>query len=92
LIVCGNSILEQNLINVKNYFEKRGDKFLSYYDKVKTLCESEGISIFRLESELEIGNGTIGRWKNKNSTPSIQVLKKISEYFKLPLSYFLEDE
>lgn len=64
---------------------------MDYYQKVKDLCETEGISIFRLEKKLEIGNGTIGRWNHGETTPSIPLLKKLAKYFNVPLSYFLED-
>ena len=64
---------------------------MDYYQKVKDLCETEGISIFRLERKLEIGNGTIGRWNHGEATPSIPLLKKLAKYFNVPLSYFLED-
>ena len=65
-----------------------------YYKKVKELCESEGISIRKVEETLEIGNGTIGSWNipkadGKMPTPSIPVLKKIAEYFQVTISYFL---
>ena len=62
---------------------------MNYYQKVKELCQAEEISIFNLERKLEIGNGTIGRWE-KGATPSIPTLKKIAEYFNVPLSYFME--
>lgn len=65
-----------------------------YYEKVKELCQAEGISIHKLEETLGIANGTIGKWNipkedGKMPTPSIPTLKKVAEYFQVPISYFL---
>lgn len=58
-------------------------------EKVKHLAFSKGISIYALEKECEIGNGTISAWDE--STPSIKSLKKVSDYFDVPIEYFLEE-
>ena len=60
------------------------------YWKVKALCESKGISIAELEKTLEIGNGTIGKWKNNTIIPSLTTIQKISKYFDVPITHFIE--
>ena len=59
-----------------------------FYQKIERLCKERGISIARLEKETNIGNGTIGRWKE--SVPSLTSLKKIAEYFEIPLAELIE--
>lgn len=59
------------------------------YNKVKKLCDSKGISIAELEKTLEIGNGTIGKWKNTNITPSLTSIQKIARYFNVPITDFI---
>lgn len=49
------------------------------YKKISTLCKENKISIARLEKELGIGNGTIGRWEK--SSPTVENLKKVADYF-----------
>lgn len=49
------------------------------YENVAQLCKRKGISIAKLEKELSIGNGTIGRWEK--SSPTIDNLKKVADYF-----------
>lgn len=61
-----------------------------YFDKIKALCDEKGISIFRLEKEAKIGNGTIDDYKT-GSIPRITTLEKIAKYFDVPVSYFLEE-
>lgn len=57
------------------------------YERIKRLCDMEGISIRRLEIECGLGNGCIGGWRKK--TPRIASIKKVAEYFRLPVDYFV---
>ncbi len=59
------------------------------FEKVKELAEKEGISVSELEANCNIGNGTISKWKN--SSPTIANLKKVADYFGVPIEYFLEE-
>lgn len=47
--------------------------------KIAALCKARGISIAKLERDLCIGNGTIGRWEK--SSPTVENLKKVADYF-----------
>lgn len=49
------------------------------YTKVAQLCKQRGISISKLEKEVGIGNGTIGRWEK--SSPTVESIKKVADYF-----------
>lgn len=49
------------------------------YENISKLCKKKGISIAKLERELGIGNGTIGRW-NKG-TATVDNVKKVADYF-----------
>lgn len=57
--------------------------------KISKLCEERKISISKLEKECGIGNGTIGRWKD--STPTVDKLKKVADYFGVTLDELLEE-
>lgn len=59
------------------------------FDRIFALCEEEGISIAKLEKECGLGNATIRGWKT--SSPNLQNLQKVAEYFKKPIEYFLSD-
>lgn len=43
------------------------------------LCRQRGISIAKLEREVGIGNGTIGKWGK--SSPTVDSLKKVADHF-----------
>lgn len=49
------------------------------YENIRRLCEINGISIKRLEEEVGIGNGVIGKWRS--NFPRIDNLKKVASCF-----------
>ena len=58
--------------------------------KVRTLCESRGITINKLEKELGYSQGSIG--KMSNSVPKADRLYDIAKYFDVPMEYFFAEE
>ena len=42
-----------------------------FYERVAKYCKDKGISIREFEKKCGIGNGTVGRWKNDNSKPTV---------------------
>lgn len=60
------------------------------YAKIETLCKEKGVSIAKVEKECNIGNATIRRWDK--SFPRIDTLKKVADYFGVPIDYFLEPD
>ncbi|WP_438836250.1 helix-turn-helix domain-containing protein [Streptococcus pluranimalium] len=59
------------------------------YDKIKKIASEKGISIYRIEKDLELGNGTVGKWKV--SSPSAKVLKAVAEYLGVQITVLLEE-
>lgn len=51
------------------------------YANVKKLCQKKGITFAQLEKSLGFGNGTIRKWDT--SSPSVDKLEKIADYFQL---------
>lgn len=56
-------------------------------ENVKDLCKSRGITIWKLEYILSIGNGCIVRWAK--TMPSAKNLKKVADYFGVTTDYLL---
>lgn len=48
---------------------------------ITQLCKDKGISIAKLEREIGISNGTIGRWDV--SSPSVDNVRKVANYFEV---------
>lgn len=48
-------------------------------ENIRRLCAARGITFAELERETNIGNGIIARWQN--SSPRVDTLKKVADYF-----------
>ena len=63
-----------------------------YYENVKRLCDERGLSIYDLEKDADIGNGTIGRWKDSKNKPSVVTLQKIADFFGVSIEVLVRTE
>ena len=50
------------------------------YERIASLCKTNGLSIAGLEKELGFGNGTINRW-GKGTSPTVEKLQAVAEFF-----------
>lgn len=57
-----------------------------FYSKVKELCKEKGISVRKLESDLEFSFGSICKWDI--NLPSFDRVEKVANYFSISLDYF----
>lgn len=53
------------------------------YERIKKLCEERNISIRSLEIQAELGNGTIGGWKDRS--PNLSNLEKVAAVLQVPV-------
>lgn len=51
------------------------------YENVKRLCTVRGTTICQAEKDCGIGNGVIGKWRNRGVAPSVTNLLKLAQYF-----------
>lgn len=59
-------------------------------DRIRTLCEGQGITFNKLEKITEIGRGNISRWdKHKPSSDKVQ---KVADYFGVSYEYLITGE
>lgn len=63
-----------------------------FYERVAEYCKDKGISIMEFEKKCGIGNGTVGRWKNDNSKPTVQTLIKIVKTTGVPIERWTSDQ
>jgi transcriptional regulator with XRE-family HTH domain len=59
-------------------------------ERIKELCDKEGITIKALEKALGFGNGTIRLWDN--SSPSAAKLYLVAFYFDVSMEYLMGKE
>lgn len=60
------------------------------FEKVSNFCKKKKITIAKLERECAIGNGTIRGWRN--SSPSVENLKKVADYFEITVDELIREE
>ena len=58
------------------------------YTRIKELCESRGISMAKLSEDLGIAASLIRKWK-KTTSPSVDRVKMIAEYFGVSVDYLI---
>lgn len=59
------------------------------FEKVKAYCERNDLSISSFGKKCSIGNGTVSRWENDDSRPSLMTLEKIEKGTGIPISEWL---
>ncbi len=59
-------------------------------ERIKDLCAKKEISIRQLEKETGLADRTIGRWDT--NMPSIDRVKKVADYFGVPVDYLLQGQ
>ena len=59
--------------------------------KIDALCRKNNISRTILEERPGISNGALGKWEKSPYGPSITTLKKVADYFGVPIDYLLAD-
>lgn len=47
-------------------------------ERIKALCKEKGTSIYKLEKELGLGNGTIGKWGKNGRIPNYANLSAVA--------------
>lgn len=58
------------------------------YEKYVALREEKGVTDYRVAMETGITKSTFTDWKNGRSSPKMDKLKKIADYFQKPIEYF----
>ena len=56
-------------------------------NQITQQCVKKGITIAKLERETGISNGTIGKWGR--SSPTVEKLEKVADYFGVSLDYLV---
>lgn len=60
------------------------------YDDIKKLCKQKGVTITGTEKELGFARGSL--CKIEASKPSAEKVKKLADYFDIPISSFYDEE
>jgi transcriptional regulator with XRE-family HTH domain len=65
----------------------KGNVDMTAFDRLKKLCDEQGISVNKLEERIGLGKNTLYSWKKKIPTGSN--LTKVADYFDVSVDYLL---
>ena len=60
---------------------------MALLDNIKSLCKAKGVSQRKMEQDIGISNGASSKWGS--SSPSADVLQKLSSYFGVSINYLV---
>lgn len=63
---------------------------MTLLNRIKMLCKGKGVSQRKMEQDIGISNGASSKWEN--SSPSIEVIQKLSAYFDVSINYLMTGE
>lgn len=63
---------------------------MDFYTKVIAKCKEKGVSRSRMADDIGISRSTPKDWENGKATPRFDTIKKLSDYFGVPVTYFTE--
>ena len=58
------------------------------YEKYARLLKKHKVSNYRIAAATGISQSTLSDWKRGRSVPKADKLKRIADYFNLPMDYF----
>ena len=58
------------------------------FDNIKELCETKGVSVWKLEKDLGFSNRSISKWNETD--PGIRKVQKVADYFGVAIEDLLE--
>lgn len=56
-------------------------------ERIKDLCKSRGITVSKLEDDLNFSSNTIYQWKKR--VPGTKKIQEVADYFKVSIDYLL---
>lgn len=65
---------------------------MTMYQKFENLLKSTNTTAYRVHKETGIASATLSDWKLGKSEPKQDKIKKIADYFNVPVSYFYDNE
>lgn len=60
------------------------------YEKYKSLLDKTNKTSYQVSKETGISQTAFSNWKTKRSEPGLESLRKLADYFNVPIEYFLE--
>lgn len=63
---------------------------INLYQRYADLRDKAGVTDYEVAKQTGVSTSTLTNWKYGRYVPKADKIKKIAEYFKMPIEYFLE--
>ena len=61
---------------------------MTIYSAIQTVAKNKGVSIYRIEKDLDLTTGRISKWARHD--PSAKVLQRVADYLGVTSTYILD--
>lgn len=61
-------------------------------DRIRETCAQKGTSMYKLEKQLNLGNGTIGKWGKNGRQPTYDKVSAVADALDVSVDYLLTGE
>ena len=68
-----------------------GEKLASIADKLQALMEQNHVTAYAIAKNTSYTAPAVYSWANGSVTPKMNAIKELSEFFKVPITYFTDD-
>lgn len=65
---------------------------MTFYEKLNVLCIQKGTSVTAVAVNLGFSRSLVTTWKNSKGMPRSSTVKKIADYFSVPVDYFYDTD
>ena len=62
------------------------------YKTFEKLVKDNNVSVYKVAKDTGITYSAFSEWKAGRSTPKLDKLQKLADYFGVPITYFLEEK
>jgi transcriptional regulator with XRE-family HTH domain len=63
-----------------------------FFDQLQQLCKEKGVSMTRLVTDIGMHKSAVTYWRKSGTTPKMEVVEKIADYFDISANYFLNEK
>lgn len=63
---------------------------MDIYTRVAEMASERGVSLAKVERDVDLGNGTIGKWRTMS--PKLETVAKVAEYFGVTIDELVRAE
>lgn len=90
-VVLLNEVVKCIVTDFRTNCNQKIRKELKMYERYVALRDSKNITDYKVALDTGITRSTFTDWKSGRSEPKIDKLKRLADYFGVPLEYFLEE-